>query len=307
MKLLRQRSIRPAKEDRLFFTIDLILMSVIFVVVTYPLIYIVSSSFSDATEVITGRVWLFPRKPSLEGYRTVVEYNGLWIGYANTVFYTIFGTIYNITMTMLIAYPLSRRDFFGRSALMFIFTFTLFFQGGLIPTYLVVRNLGLVDTRAVMIIPWALSVWNVIITRTYLQSNVPPELYEAARVDGASNTRMLFAIVIPVSGPILAVITLFYAVSHWNQFFRALVYLRDHDLRPLQIVLREILILNSPVAIDNMAALRPEELEAMVRREYLQALIQFALIIVATAPILAVYPFVQKYFVRGVMVGAIKG
>ena len=209
---------------------------------------------------------------------------------------------------MLVAYPLSRRDFVGRSLLMFLFAFTMFFQGGLIPTYLLIRSLGLLDTRAVMIVPWAIGVWNVIITRTYLESTVPHELYEAAWVDGASNTRMLWSIVIPVSGPIIAVITLFYAVMHWNQFFNALIYLRDEKLVPLQIVLREILIMNSSAAIDDlMADITEEQLLQMTKREYLQALIQFALIVVATVPVLVAYPFVQKYFVRGVMIGAIKG
>ena len=304
----RRSSIRHAREDRLFYVLDVGLLGFTFLLVIYPLIYVVSSSFSDALEVVAGRVWLLPVKPSLEGYKAVFEYNELWLGYGNTIFYTVFGTIYNVVMTMLIAYPLSRRDCKGRGLLMFLFTFTLFFQGGLIPTYLLIRSIGLIDTRAALIIPFAIGVWNVIITRTYLQSNIPGELYEAARVDGATNTRMLWSVVLPLSGPIIAVITLFYAVNHWNQFFNALVYIRRQELRPLQIILREILVLNSPGVIDQlMASASPEQVEALQARMYLQGLIQFALIVVATAPILAVYPFVQKYFVRGVMIGALKG
>lgn len=304
----RSSGIRHAREDRLFYVLDVGLLGLTFLLVVYPLIYIVSSSFSDALEVVAGRVWLLPVKPSLEGYKAVFEYSELWLGYGNTIFYTVFGTIYNVVMTMLIAYPLSRRDFRGRGVLMFLFTFTLFFQGGLIPTYLLIRSVGIIDTRAVMIIPFAIGVWNVIITRTFLQSNIPAELYEAARVDGATNSRMLWSVVLPLSGPIIAVITLFYAVNHWNQFFNALVYLRRQELRPLQIILREILVLNSPNVIDQlMASASPEQVEALQSRMYLQGLIQFALIVIATAPILAVYPFVQKYFVRGVMIGALKG
>ena len=304
----RRSSIRHAREDRLFYVLDVGLLGITFLLVVYPLIYVVSSSFSDALEVVAGRVWLLPVKPSLEGYKAVFEYSELWLGYGNTIFYTVFGTIYNVVMTMLIAYPLSRRDCKGRGLLMFLFTFTLFFQGGLIPTYLLIRSIGLIDTRAALIIPFAIGVWNVIITRTYLQSNIPGELYEAARVDGATNTRMLWSVVLPLSGPIIAVITLFYAVNHWNQFFNALVYIRRQELRPLQIILREILVLNSPGVIDQlMASASPEQVEALQARMYLQGLIQFALIVVATAPILAVYPFVQKYFVRGVMIGALKG
>ena len=304
----RRSSIRHAREDRLFYVLDVGLLGFTFLLVVYPLIYVLSSSFSDALEVVAGRVWLLPVKPSLEGYKAVFEYSELWLGYGNTIFYTVFGTIYNVVMTMLIAYPLSRRDCKGRGILMFLFTFTLFFQGGLIPTYLLIRSIGLIDTRAALIIPFAIGVWNVIITRTYLQSNIPGELYEAARVDGATNTRMLWSVVLPLSGPIIAVITLFYAVNHWNQFFNALVYIRRQELRPLQIILREILVLNSPGVIDQlMASASPEQVEALQARMYLQGLIQFALIVVATAPILAVYPFVQKYFVRGVMIGALKG
>ena len=304
----RSSGIRHAREDRLFYVLDVGLLGLTFLLVVYPLIYVVSSSFSDALEVVAGRVWLLPVKPSLEGYKAVFEYSELWLGYGNTIFYTVFGTIYNVVMTMLIAYPLSRRDFRGRGALMFLFTFTLFFQGGLIPTYLLIRSVGIIDTRAVMIIPFAIQVLNVIITRTFLQSNIPAELYEAARVDGATNSRMLWSVVLPLSGPIIAVITLFYAVNHWNQFFNALVYLRRQELRPLQIILREILVLNSPNVIDQlMASASPEQVEALQSRMYLQGLIQFALIVIATAPILAVYPFVQKYFVRGAMIGALKG
>ncbi len=224
--------IKHSKEDRVFYIIVYTLLTFGFIVVLYPLIYIISSSFSDPLEVISGRVWLLPRKPSLEGYVAVFQYSDLWLGYGNTIFYTVCGTALNVTMTMMAAYPLSRRDFVDRNVIMFLFTFTMFFQGGLIPTYLLLRNLGLLDTRAVMFVPWAIGVWNLIITRTYLQSSIPVELYDAAKVDGASNFRMLMRIVLPLSGPIIAVITLFYAVQHWNQFFIALVFLRSRALRP---------------------------------------------------------------------------
>ena len=300
--------IKHSKEDRVFYIIVYTLLTFGFIVVLYPLIYIISSSFSDPLEVISGRVWLLPRKPSLEGYVAVFQYSDLWLGYGNTIFYTVCGTALNVTMTMMAAYPLSRRDFVDRNVIMFLFTFTMFFQGGLIPTYLLLRNLGLLDTRAVMFVPWAIGVWNLIITRTYLQSSIPVELYDAAKVDGASNFRMLMRIVLPLSGPIIAVITLFYAVQHWNQFFIALVFLRSRALRPLQIILREILILNSSAAVDEMMqSASAAEIALLMKREMLQGLIQYALIIVATVPVLVAYPFVQKYFVRGVMIGAIKG
>lgn len=296
------------KKDTTFFVIIFVVLTFVILLVLYPLIYVVSSSFSDKIAVMSGRVLLWPVEPSVEGYGVVFGYREIWEGYLNTVIYTVFGTALNVVMTMILAYPLSRKDFIGRNIIMFTFTFTMFFNGGLIPTFLLIRDLGLIDTRLVMILPWAIGVWNVIITRTYLQSSIPGELYEAARVDGASNMRMFTMIVIPLSGPIIAVIALFYAVGHWNQFFNALIYLRSKELRPLQIILREILVLNSPQALnDMMASATQEELDALQDRAFLSAQIQFALIIISTAPILAVYPFVQKYFVKGVMIGAIKG
>jgi putative aldouronate transport system permease protein len=303
-----RKKVRHSRGDRVFYIVDMVLLSAITLVVLYPLVYIVSASFSDAQELVIGRVYLWPVKPSLEGYKAVFKYDDVWLGYGNTIFYTVFGTALNIVMTIIIAYPLSRRDFVGRNIIMFVFTFTMFFRGGLIPTYLLIKSLGLVNTRAVMIVPWALQIWNVIITRTYLQSTIPLELYDSAKVDGASNTRMLLMIVLPLSGPIIAVITLFYAVGHWNSFFPALIYLRDRSLRPLQIVLREILIMNSMRMMDEyMSNATEEQLELMIERQFMAQLLQYALIIVATFPILVMYPFVQKYFVRGIMIGAIKG
>ena len=304
----RRGGIRNAREDRVFYALDYVLLTLAFVIVIYPLIYIISSSFSDARDVLTGRVWLLPVNPNLDGYKAVFEYGEVWLGYGNSIFYTVFGTIYNVAMTMIVAYPLSRKDFVGRSPIMFLFTFTMFFHGGLIPTYLLIRSLGMIDTRAVLIIPWAIAVWNVIITRTYLQSTIPGDLYEAARVDGASNTRMFWHIVLPLSGPIIAVITLFYAVNHWNTYFNALIYIRDDNLRPLQLILREILIQNSMNILDDMMAdMTAEQLEQMTRREFLVALLQYSLIVVATVPVLIMYPFVQKHFIKGVMIGSLKG
>ncbi len=305
---LKQKRVRSSKEDRTFYTVDVILLTLAFFVVLYPLIFILSSSFSDPYAVLAGEVWLFPVRPTLEGYRAVLAYSDVWIGYGNTIFYAVVGTTVNVTLTMMVAYPLSRKDFVGRNALMFLFTFTMFFSGGLIPLYLLVRNLGILNTRAAMIMPTAIGVWNVIITRTFLQFTIPAELYDSARIDGASNTRILLSVVVPLSGPVIAVITLFYAVAHWNSFFPALIYLRSRSLLPLQMILREILIMFQPRMLDEvMQTMDEAALEAMTRREFLQALLQYALIVIATLPVLIIYPFVQKYFVRGVMIGAIKG
>jgi putative aldouronate transport system permease protein len=305
---LKQKRVRSSKEDRTFYTVDVILLTLAFFVVLYPLVFILSSSFSDPYAVLAGEVWLFPVRPTLEGYRAVLAYNDVWMGYGNTIFYAVVGTSVNVVLTMMVAYPLSRKDFVGRNPLMFLFTFTMFFSGGLIPLYLLVRNLGILNTRAAMILPTAIGVWNVIITRTFLQFTIPGELYDSARIDGASNTRILLSVVVPLSGPVIAVITLFYAVAHWNSFFPALIYLRSRSLLPLQMILREILIMFQPRMLDEvMQTMDEAALEAMTRREFLQALLQYALIVIATLPVLIIYPFVQKYFVRGVMIGAIKG
>ena len=300
--------IRSSRADRVFYAINVTILTVAFISVLYPLVFILSSSFSDPYAVLAGEVRLFPVRPTLEGYRAVLAYNDVWVGYANTIFYAVVGTAVNVVLTMMIAYPLSRKDFVGRNQLMFLFTFTMFFSGGLIPLYLVVRSLGLLNTRAALIFPTAVGVWNVIITRTFLQVTIPKELYESARIDGASNTRILLAVVVPLSGPILAVISLFYAVGHWNSFFPALIYLQSRSLWPLQMILREILVMFQPRVFDDlMQSMDEATLQALTRREFLQALLQYALIVVATLPILVAYPFVQKYFVRGIMIGAIKG
>ncbi len=294
-------SIRMSKSDRVFVLTNTLFLTLVLGVVIYPLIYVVSSSFSSTNAVISGRVWLLPVEPSLEGYKAVFENNQVWTGYANSAFYMVFGTIINVLFTILAAYPLSRRDFYGRNWVMALFTFTILFNGGLIPTYLLVRSLNLLNTRWAMMIPNALIVFNVIVTRTYFQSTIPGELLEASQLDGCSDFRFIRAVVIPLSGPIIAVITLWYAVVHWNSYFQALIYLKSARLYPLQIILRNILIMNQVSADMLMDVELTEKLEGMVE------LLKFSLIVVASVPVLALYPFVQRYFVRGVMIGSIKG
>jgi ABC-type glycerol-3-phosphate transport system permease component len=211
------------------------------------------------------------------------------------------GTIVNVSMTLLAAYPLSRRDLFGKKTLMFLFIFTLMFNGGLIPMYLTVKELGLRDTRWALIIPQALSVWNLIIAIAFFRTSIPHELLEAAQLDGCSDIQYMFRILIPLSTPIIAVLSLFYAINHWNQFFAALIYISSKDLVPLQVVLRDILI-NSQVDITMM-----EDLSTAAARESLRELLKYGLIVVASGPVLMIYPFVQKYFVKGIMLGAVKG
>ena len=256
---------------------------------------------SSPQAVISGKVWLFPVEPSLAGYRAVLNFPSIWVGYGNSLFYASFGTLVNVALTILAAYPLSRKDFFGRNFFMMLFTFTMLFNGGLIPLYITVKNLGLVNTRWAMILPQAIQVWYVILARTYFQTTIPVELNEAAELDGCNDINFLAKVVIPLSAPIIAVLILFYAVYQWNAYFDAFIYLKSAKLYPLQIFLRNILIQNevNPKMLANIAV--DAQMQGM------RDLIKFALIVVASGPVLIIYPFVQKYFTKGIMVGSLKG
>lgn len=292
---------RESRSDRIFQFANYTALAIFMIVILYPLIYIVSSSFSAPSAVMSGKVWLWPVGFSLEGYKTVFQYPMIMTGFKNSLIYTVSGTMINVALTLLAAYPLSRKDFFGRNFIMFLFVFTMLFSGGLIPSYLLVRDLGMLDTIFAMIIPTALTVWNVIIARTFFQVTIPHELLEAAKIDGSNDFQFFFKIVLPLSAPIIAVITLFYAVGHWNQYFLALIYLKSQDMFPLQLVLRQILIQNQ-VDLEMLS-----DLNEAVAREGLRHLLKYSLIIVASIPVLIIYPFVQKHFVKGVMIGSLKG
>lgn len=287
--------------DRVFNVVNYVLLILFLVSVAYPLIYVFSASLSDPRAVISGRMWLWPVDITLDGYRAVFRNGRIITGFQNSLFYTVAGTFISVVLTILAAYPMSRRDLAGRNIIMFFFVFTLLFGGGLIPTYLVVRETGLLNTRWAMIIPTALSVYNMIITRTFFQTTIPDELLEAAQLDGCSDFRFVRDVVIPLSGPIIAVNALFYAVAQWNQYFSALIYLTDPDLFPLQLILREILVQNQ-VDLTQIA-----DIDQLMQRQNLQDLLKYSLIVVASAPVLIIYPFVQKHFVRGVLIGSLKG
>ncbi len=294
-------AIQETRSDRAFNVVNYVLLGLFLLAVLYPLVYIFSASMSDPQAVVSGRVWLWPVDLNFNGYQTILEYHSIVRGFLNSVFYAVVGTTINVTLTLLAAYPLSRRDLFGRNAFMVLFAFTMLFSGGLIPTYLVVHELGLLNTRWALILPTAMGVWNMIITRTYYQVTIPHELLEAARIDGCDDFKFFTRIVLPLSKPIIAVNALFYAVAHWNQFFNALIYLTDESLFPLQLVLREILIQNTvdPAQVPDASEL--------LRRQELRELLKYALIVVASIPPLLAYPFVQKHFVKGVMIGSLKG
>lgn len=294
---------RESIGDRVFSIINYVLLSLILVIVLYPLIYILSASFSDARAVTSGRVWLWPIDPTTAGYEAIFKNKFLLSGFGNSLFYTFFGTLINVVVTILAAYPLSRPNLPGRTIITFLFFFTTIFSGGLIPTYLIVKELGILNTRWAMLLPGALSVWNLLIMRTYFQTTIPKDLYDAAQIDGCDDFNYLWRVLLPLSGPIIAVVALFYAIGHWNSFFTAMIYLNNKALWPLQLVLREILVQNQ-IDQNMLAGLDPQQLAL---RQQLRELLKYSLIVVATAPLLMVYPFVQKHFVRGIMLGSVKG
>jgi putative aldouronate transport system permease protein len=293
-----------SNEDKWMDRVVYGLSALIFVVIAYPLIYIVSASISDPQMISLGQVYLFPKGFTLEGYRTILEYKTIWIGYRNTLFYTVVGTSLNVILTLACSYALSRKDLEGRNLLTLLFTFTMFFSGGLIPTYLVVKQLHLTNTVWALLLPNAVSIWNIIIARTYFQSSIPNGLQEAAFIDGCSNTRMFLNLILPLSKPLIAVLVLFYAVGHWNAYFSALIYLSDSNLYPLQLFLRNILILDQ---MADMIGADSEEMLQMMLRMQLKESMKFGIIIVSSLPVMILYPFLQKYFAKGVMIGAIKG
>lgn len=287
--------------DKIFVILVYALLIIVMLVVMLPLLYIVSASFSDPQAVISNEVWLLPVRPTLRGYDAVFKNRNILTGFANSFFYMIVGTLVNIVMTVMCAYPLSRKEFTARNKVAMIFVFTMYFSGGLIPTYMLVNSLHMVNTRLAMIIPSAMSTYNMIICRTYFVNSIPDELYEAAQLDGCTPFKYLIRVVVPLSKPILAVLVLYYGVAKWNSYFDAMIYLKNQAMVPLQIVLRDILILNQ---IDYTMI---SDASAIAAQRGLTDLLKYSTIVVASLPVLLIYPFVQKYFVKGVMIGAVKG
>lgn len=287
--------------DTIFYFFVNTVIFLVLIMVLYPIIFIVSASFSSTEAVTAGRVLLWPVEFNLEGYKAVFQTKAVMLGYRNSIFYTITGTLINVAVTMIAAYPLSRKELPGRNAIMFLFSFTMIFGGGMIPTYILVNNLGMLNTVWALLIPSALSVYNMIITRTFIQNNIPEELLQAAKIDGCSYAKYFFAILLPLSKSVIAVITLYYAISHWNSYLSAFLYITNEKLYPLQLVLRDILIANR---IDPSTIMDPEIAQI---KQGLSDLLKYSLIVVSVIPVMIIYPFVQKHFVKGVMIGSIKG
>ena len=301
MNNIAKNRISASRDDLVYYIISGFIMSVLLVMALYPMVFVLSASFSSGDAVSSGKVILWPVELNLEGYKTVFRNNDILRAYWNTLLYTAVGTLINVSMALITAYPLSRRDLRGRGFLMLIFPCTMFFSGGMIPSYINISNLHLMNTFWVMVLPGALSVYNMIVTRTFIQTSIPYEMLEAASIDGCNDTKYFFSFVLPLSKAIIAVNTLFSAVNHWNAYFNAMIYLNDRDKLPLQNIMRELLVLNEMNLSD---LVDPEQALLMLNSV---AVLKYALIVVATVPILCAYPFAQKYFVKGVMIGSVKG
>jgi putative aldouronate transport system permease protein len=297
---VEKSTIAETRGDRIFLFGVKTMLWIALILVLIPLIYVVANSFSSASAVSAGRVFLWPVEPSLRAYQQALSDPQILQGYYNSLIYAVGGTFISVTLTIAIAYPLSRKTFFGRNVIMSLLLFTMLFSGGLIPTYLVVQDMGLLNTRWAMVIPSAIGVWQVIIARTFFRSTIPDDLYEAAVLDGASDLRFLWSVVLPLSKPVIAVIALMYAIFQWNTYFDALVYLKDPGLYPLQIVLRNVLILNSATGSSN-------DLAQQLEQQQLANVLKYALIVISSLPVLLIYPFIARHFTKGVMVGAVKG
>lgn len=269
-------------------------------IVLYPMYFIVIASFSNSNMVNQGLVKLIPKGINFFGYRKIVERSDLWLGYGNTILYTVAGTLLNLAVTLPAAYVVAQRKFRARRFLMTLFVITMYFGGGMVPTYMLVKALHLTNSPYVMIIMGAVSVYNLIITRTFFENSIPSDLQEAAWLDGCSHIRYFVSVVLPLSKAVISVILLYYAVGHWNDFFTALLYLNKDEYQPLQIILRNILISNQAMAGTTGAG------EGSYAQQYADQ-VKFAVIIVSTVPVLCIYPFIQKYFEKGVMIGAVKG
>ncbi|MBD2871712.1 carbohydrate ABC transporter permease [Paenibacillus arenilitoris] len=292
--------IHKTRNDKIFDTLNTVILSLILIVVLYPLVFVLSASISNPLLVIRGEVLLFPKDMTLQAYARVFRDGEVLGGFMNTLLYASTGTLINLAMTTMGAYPLSRPNLQGRKVIMLVILMTMFFNGGLIPTYMVVKSIGIINTYWAMVLPGAISVFHLIVMRTFFE-NIPQELHEAAVIDGSSQIRTLWSVVLPLSLPIMAVMTLFYGVFHWNSFFNGLIYLSDQSKYPLQLIMRDILINSQMQDMMNLAD------ESAVQQQLMGESIKYALIVVTSLPVLALYPLLQRYFVQGVMIGAIKG
>ena len=293
--------IKDCTSDKIFNVVNILLLGFILIVIAYPLLVTVSSSLSSGEALMSGKVWFLPVDFNFEGYKVVIKNHQVVTGLTNSVIYTVTGTLINMFVTILAAYPLSRKDFRPRTFINLMFAFTMWFSGGLIPSYMLVKDLGMYNTRWAIIIPGAMSVWNMILIRTYFQNSIPESLFESAKLDGCDDFNYLVRIAIPISLPVIAVVTLYYTVANWNNFFNAYLYLQDAELKPLQVVLRDILLLSQ---MDDLAADGATE---SAKLQSLNEVLKYSLVVVSSLPMALLYVATQKYFTKGIMVGSVKG
>ena len=296
----RKGPIRQSAGDRAFNIVNAVVMTLITVVIVYPLYYVLLASITDPVIVNSGKLLFYPESPYFEGYARAFDYAPLWTGYGNTLKYTVVGTAVALLCTIPAGYALSRMDLPGRRVIMFLFTFTMFFSGGIIPLYLVIKSLHMYDTIWAIVLPVAVSAYNLIVCRSFFDTGIPTEMLEAARIDGCTDFKFFFRIVIPLSSTIIAVMCLFYATALWNMFFNPLMFLSGKENMPLQVVLRDLVLMNQATSMTNNA-------EEIAMRQKLVEQLKYCIVVLAAAPLLIVYPFLQKYFAKGVMVGAVQG
>ncbi|MDE6995049.1 MAG: carbohydrate ABC transporter permease [Lachnospiraceae bacterium] len=292
--------VQKSRTDKIFDFFLYTISTIIVIVMLYPMYFIVIASFSNPADVSAGNIVLLPKGITFKGYQKLLEYSQLWVGYKNTILYAALGTVISLVVNVPTAYALSRKDLCGRKLFTVFYLIPMFFTGGLIPTYLIVKDFGLLDNFWVMVLPFSVITYYIIVARTFFNNSIPGDLWEAAQIDGCGNLGFFFQIVIPLSKAVLAVIALWTAVGQWNSYFNALIYLRNPDLQPLQLVLRNILISNQTISSMSTGA-------AAVEAKQMADLIKYAIIVVSSAPIMCMYPFVQKHFNQGVMLGSLKG
>ena len=300
-----ERRIGRCRSDVIYDTILFILLSLVFLVVAYPLYFVIISSVSDPIAVSNGEVTFYPIGFTLDGYREVFKTNTVVRGFLNSLLYTVCGVSVNLLVTLPTGYALSRKDFALKKFVTFFYMLTMFIGGGMMPTYLIVKQTGLLNSMWALIIPGAMGVYNMIVAKTFFSTNIPLELMEAAKLDGCGNTRFFFHIVLPLSGAITAILVLYYGQGHWNSYFSALLYINDREKWPLQLELRNILLLNTNTMTKEF--ITEEMRKEQARREALANMMKYSLIIISSIPMLIVYPFVQKHFVKGMMIGSVKG
>ncbi len=295
------------RKIHLFDVVNISFMIVIMIIMLYPMYYTVIASFSDPAAVANHEVVWLPKGFRTDAYKYVFEYEPLWTGYANSIYYTVAGTLLALAFTIPTGYVMSKRDLPCKKAYITFYMISMYFGGTMVPMYLQVKRLGLLDTRTVLIVLGALSIYNMLVTKSFFEGSVPESLYEAARIDGAGQIRCFFSIALPLAKPIIAVISLYSAVAKWNDYFNALLYIKSPALNPLQAVLREVLMINSGGISNQMIDMMgTEELLGVIERQRMAYTMKYAVVFIASAPLLALYPFIQKYFVKGVMIGAVK-